>query len=73
MNDIIKKNGKTYRLVDVKEEVNSMVKEFFNWSNKEYCLEAVKQNGYALQYVKDQEVFEAITGLKIPKKKEVQQ
>jgi len=25
-----------------------------NWNNKKECLEAVKQNGYALKYVKNQ-------------------
>jgi len=25
-----------------------------NWNNKEECLEAVKQNGWALRYVKEQ-------------------
>ena len=28
--------------------------EFIKWSNESLCLEAVKENGYALQYVKDQ-------------------
>ena len=28
--------------------------EFKQWSNKEYCLEAVKQDGYALRYVREQ-------------------
>ena len=25
-----------------------------DWNNPKYCLEAVKQNGYALEYVKEQ-------------------
>ena len=31
-----------------------LLKEFELWSNEKHCLEAVKRNGYSLQYVKDQ-------------------
>ena len=53
--DTIKRNGKTYKFVEVKEEVDSRVEEFLNWSNKAYCIEAVKRNGYALRFVKEQD------------------
>ena len=33
---------------------------FEKWSDKKYCLEAVKNNGYALRYVKDKTVFQKI-------------
>ena len=29
-------------------------KEFLEWCDEKYCLEAVKQDGYALRYVKEQ-------------------
>jgi hypothetical protein len=63
--DTIKKNGKTYKLVEVKEEVDSRIETFLQWSNRAYCIEAVKQDGDALSYVKEQAIFEEITGLKI--------
>jgi hypothetical protein len=37
------------------------------WSDEKYCLEAVKQDGYALEYVKLPSAFEKITGLKLSK------
>jgi len=30
---------------------------FEKWSDKKQCMEAVKQDGYSLQYVKEQTVF----------------
>ena len=37
---------------------------FKKWSDPVYCLEAVKQNGDLLRYVKEQIIFEKITNLK---------
>ena len=52
---IIKHKGKMYKVIEVinnsksKEEI-----EFEQWSDEKFCLKAVEQNGYALQYVKEQ-------------------
>lgn len=63
MCELIEKDGKMFKLVpveleereDVKVVVNGWnVTEFEKWYDSDYCLEAVKQDGYALRYVKDQ-------------------
>ena len=53
VNEFFKFNiGKRYKLVGEAEDERLA---FFNrWSDPAYCLEAVKQNGYALKYVKEQ-------------------
>jgi len=51
---LIKKNGKTYKLVEIVDEVDERIEFFKKWSDTKYCLEAVKGNGYYLRYVKDQ-------------------
>lgn len=35
--------------------------EFLLWMNEKHCLEAVKQNGYSLRYVKELKVFDMLT------------
>ena len=52
--EIIKKNGKTYKLVEIVDEFNERIEFFKKWSDTKYCLTAVKQNGDSLQYVKEQ-------------------
>ena len=52
--EIIKKNGKTYKLVEIVNKVDERIEFFKKWSDTKYCLEAVKQNGYSLQYIKEQ-------------------
>jgi len=39
---------------ELKDERTKAIEEFDRWSNEEYCLEAVKRDGYALECVKDQ-------------------
>ena len=63
--EIIKKNGKTYKLVEIVDEVDERIEFFKKWSDTKYCLEAVKGNGYYLRYVKDVKIFEKIIGGKI--------
>ncbi len=38
----------------MKLDKKKLLEEFELWSNEKYCLEAVKQDGCSLQYVKDQ-------------------
>ena len=40
--------------------IGALRDDFKKWQDENYCLEAVRRNGYALQYVKEQSVFEAI-------------
>ena len=54
VNEIFKKNGKTYKLVEIVNKVDERIEFFKKWSDTKYCLEAVKGNGYYLRYVKDQ-------------------
>ena len=60
---IIEKDGKKYKVIEIIKDdeqeviVNRWnVTEFEKWYDNNYCLEAVKQNEYALQYV-DKRVF----------------
>ena len=53
--EIIVVNGRKLKVVEVIEEGKSKEEvEFEQWSDKKYCLEAVKQDGNALRYVKEQ-------------------
>ncbi len=61
--EIIEQNGIRYevvRIIETKPDKKVIigpgwdVTEFEEWYDKEYCLKAVKQYGYSLQYVKDQ-------------------
>ena len=52
--EIIKKNGKTYKLVEIVDEVDERIEFFKKWSDTKYCLTAVKQDGMSLRYVKEQ-------------------
>ena len=61
MEQVIEKNGKKYKVIEVIEEPKNKVivngwdvTEYEPWYDEEYCLEAVKRNGYALKYVKEQ-------------------
>ena len=54
VNEIVKKNGKTYKLVEIVNKVDERIEFFKKWSDTKYCLEAVKGNGDYLRYVKDQ-------------------
>ena len=58
---IIEKDGKKYKVIEIIKDdeqeviVNRWnVTEFEKWYDNNYCLEAVKQDGYALKYVKEQ-------------------
>lgn len=59
---IIEKDGKKYKVIEVVEDKNKTliivngwdVTQYEKWYDTKYCLEAVKQDGYALQYVKNQ-------------------
>jgi len=56
---IIEKNGKQYKVIEVIEDNKTIVNgwdltEYEKWYDEEYCLEAVKQNGYTLKYVRIQ-------------------
>ena len=60
-------DGKKYKLIEEDESKDERVEFFEQWSDEQYCLKAVERNGYALRYVKEQSVFEKITGLKVKK------
>ena len=52
---IIKQNGIEYKVIEVVKDGKSQEEiEFEQWSNEEYCLKAVEEDGDALQYVKEQ-------------------
>ena len=52
---IIEQNGIKYEVIRVIEKGKSQEEiEFEEWSNRKFCLKAVEQDGYSLQYVKDQ-------------------
>ena len=55
---IIEKDGKKYKVIEIIEQQSDKedkrITEFKKWEDKAYCLEAVKNYGYALQYVKNQ-------------------
>jgi len=54
--EIIVHEGRKLKVVEVIEEGKTSEEiEFEKWSDKKYCLEAVKKNGYALGYVKEQD------------------
>ncbi len=61
--EIIEKDGIQYEVIKIiKEESKGKViigpgwdvTEYEKWYDEKFCLEAVKRNGYLLQYVKDQ-------------------
>jgi len=53
--EVIVKDGVQYEVVRVISKGKSKEElEFEQWSNETYCLEAVKRNGDALSYVKEQ-------------------
>ena len=53
--EIIEYQGKKLRVLEVVDEGKSQEEiEFERWSNTEYCKTAVSQDGYALQYVREQ-------------------
>ena len=53
--EIIEYNGRTLKVVEVlKNKEDERITFFKKWSNKKFCLEAVKQDGNSLQYVKEQ-------------------
>ena len=37
-----------------------LLEDYKRWSDEKYCLEAVKQNGYFLQYVNKKEILETL-------------
>ena len=52
---IITHEGKKFKVIEVLKDEKSEQEIFFEqYSDNKYCLEAVKQDGYALSYVKDQ-------------------
>jgi len=53
---IIEKDGKKYEVIEIIEDdtEDARITFFKRWSDEKACLEAVKQNGDALQYVKAQ-------------------
>ena len=62
--EIIEKDGKKYRVIEVIGEGKTQEEiEFEKWSDNAYCMKAVESDGYALWYVKEKKVF-----LKILKK-----
>jgi hypothetical protein len=53
--EIIVHEGRKPKVIAVIDDVKSQEEIFYEqYSDKKYCLEAVKQDGYALRYVKDQ-------------------
>ena len=60
---IIEHEGKRYKVIEeIKEPEKEKViingwdlTEYEKWYDRDYCLEAVKQNGYDLQFVKQQD------------------
>ena len=53
--EIIVHEGRKLKVVEVIEEGKSQEEVAFErWSNETYCLKAVEEDGYALQYVKEQ-------------------
>ena len=55
---IIIENGIKYEVVKIIKDGKSEEELFFEkWSNETVCLEAVKQDGDSLQYVKNKKIF----------------
>ena len=59
MNKIIEIENKKYELIGenyelIKENVDERIIFFNKWSDEKYCIEAVKQNGNSLRFVKEQ-------------------
>ena len=53
--EIIVQNGISYEVIRIVSKSKSKEEiEFEQWSDVKFCLEAVKKDGYALQYVKEQ-------------------
>ena len=52
MEQIIEKDGKKYKVIEVIED--DFMNEYKKWEDEKYCLEAVEEYGYALKYVKEQ-------------------
>ena len=55
--EIIMHEGRKLKVIEVIEKQEGKDKrlvEFEQWSDEAYCLEAVKKDGYALRYVKNQ-------------------
>jgi len=56
--EIITYKGRKLKVIEVETDGKSQEElEFEKWSDSKYCLEAVKRNGYALSYVKEQTIF----------------
>ena len=54
--EIVVHEGRKLRVIEVLDEGKSNEEcEFEKWSDRKYCLEAVKRNGDALMYVKEQD------------------
>ena len=54
--EIIEYKGRTLKVIEVllKNKEDERITFFKQWANKSFCLEAVKQDGYSLKYVKEQ-------------------
>ena len=57
---IIEKDGKKYKVIEIIKDIKKVIinnwnlTEYEKWYDTKYCLEAVKNDGYALGYVKEQ-------------------
>ena len=48
------------KIEQAKKELSEEEVFFKNYSDSKYCMEAVKKNGDALRYVKEQKIFKKI-------------
>ena len=55
--EIINFKGRTLKVIEVMNTISAEEIEFNKWSNEALCLEAVKQDGYSLRYVKEKKIF----------------